>query len=170
MITQTDKQCQAGFNKIISGILEEITIGTDDKTIKQYKEWIKYFYINLGEYTRKVYLNFEVIKSLTKLDQDKAEQLDLKLLIQLPFILRYIEKENKTLLNIIIQVLDLEEYVKTIEKLEIQNYGLLKEKRQIYDWIESFEKIINIMNKLEKKELNILEKNVEAIKTLGGKQ
>jgi len=53
---------------------------------------------------------------------------------------------------------------------KIQYYNLLKENKKVYDWIEIFEKISKLLPKMQKKELNILEKNIQAIKTLGGQK
>lgn len=126
------------------------------------------FNLTLGDYTQKVYLNFEVIKMLTKMDWQKAAELDIKLLIQLPFILRFMEYQNKEMANIFIQVMDLKEYVKLIEKLEIQHLHILKERKHVDDWVECFDKLTKILPKMQKKGLTIFKKNIEAMKAFGG--
>ncbi len=163
LLIQDGKIYQANVEKLLDYLLED---SEKDKIFKQYKEWLKYFYNHLKDYTRKVYLNFEVIKALTKLDHDKIPDFDLRLLIQLPFLLRFIEQTNKTIANLLIQAMKLEDYVKTIEKLEIQHYNILKEQRITENWVESFERLSQILPKMQKKELNIFEKNIKAMKTL----
>lgn len=163
LLIQEGKNYHANVEKLLDYLLEN---SENDKTFKEYKEWLKYFYNNLKEYTRKVYLNFEVIKALTKLDYDKVLDFDLKLLLQLPFLLRFVEQTNKGIANLLIQAMKLEEYVKVIEKLEIQHYGILKEKRITENWVESFERLSQILPKMQKKELSIFEKNIKAMKAL----
>ena len=165
---QDKKYYNANVPKLVKSILDEISMGDDHKLAQAYKEELKHFYISLGEYTQKVYLNFEVIKVLTKMDQQKAEELDLALLIQLPFFLRFMEYKNKELTNIFIQVMGLEEYVKVIEKLEIQYYHILKEKKLVDDWVEGFDKLSKILPKMQKKGLTVFRKNVQAMKAFGG--
>lgn len=169
LITQQNKKYYlTNMPKLIQSLIEEISLGESDKLTKQYKEELKNFYLNLGEYTQKVYLNFEIIKALTKLDHKKAADLDLTILLQLPFLLRFIEYKNKDLANIFIQIMNLEEYVKVIEKLEIQYFHILKEKKHVDDWVESFEKLSALLPKMQKKGLTIFSKNVQAMKAFGG--
>ncbi|MFH1669133.1 MAG: hypothetical protein ABIA62_04355 [Candidatus Woesearchaeota archaeon] len=165
---QGKKFYQADMKKLIENIVGEISLGENHKLAQQYQKELKNFYLTLGDYTQKVYLNFEVIKLLTKMDWQKAAELDMKLLIQLPFILRFMEYQNKEMANIFIQVMDLEEYVKLIEKLEIQYYHILKEKKQVDDWVECFNKLTKILPKMQKKGLTIFKKNVQAMKAFGG--
>lgn len=78
------------------------------------------------------------------------------------------EYKSKELANIFIQVMGLEEYVKTIEKLEIQHYHILKEKKQIDNWVESFERLTELLPQMQKKDLTIFRKNIQAMKAFGG--
>ncbi|MFC1774949.1 hypothetical protein ACFLZN_01390 [Nanoarchaeota archaeon] len=168
LIQEGKKSYRADIPKLTEQLIGKMGLGENNKITKKYLELVKKFYLNLGEYTQKVYLNFDVIKALTGLDQNKAEEIDLALLFQLPFLLRYMELQNKDLTNIFIQVMKLEEYVKTVEKLEIQYLHVLKEKRQVDDWVELFEQISKLLPKMQKKELPIFQKNIEAMKAFGG--
>lgn len=66
----------------------------------------------------------------------------------MPFILRYLEYKDKEIANIVIQMLHLEEYVKTIEKQEIQYYHLLKEHKLMNALIEEVGNFSDIAKKL----------------------
>jgi hypothetical protein len=161
------KHYRANMEKLLISILKDITLGENNKLIEQYKKGLQHFYIEIGDYTQKVYLNIEIIKALTNLDHRKVGDLDLTLLIQLPFFLRYLEKKDDALVNIIIQVLKFEPYVETIENLEIQYYPILKKQRGIDDWVEYFTILSGLMFQLQKKELIVFSKNIKAMKTLG---
>jgi len=161
------KYYHANIEKLLTAILKEITLGEDHKLIEKYKKGLRYFYVTLGDYTQKVYLDLEVIKAFTNLDHKKVNDLDLTLLIQLPFFLRYLEKKDKALVNIIIQILKFESYVETIENLEIQYFPILKKQRRIDDWVEHFATLSGLMFQLQKEELIVFSKNVKAIQTLG---
>ena len=168
-LTQENKKFyRANIQKLLTSLINEISLGESHKLAQAYKEELKHFYLTLGEYTQKVYLNFEVIKVLTKLDQRTAAELDLKLLVQLPFFLRFMEYKNKELANILIQVMGLEDYVKMIEKLEMQYAPILKEKKRVDDLIESFDKLARISIKMQKKGLTIFKKNIQAMKAYRG--
>jgi len=167
-LVQDKKFYQANTKTLIESLVDGISLGESHKLAQEYKQELKRFYLGLGDYTQNVYLNFELIKLLTKLDWQKAAELDLKLLIQLPFILRFMEYKSKELANIFIQVMGLEEYVKTIEKLEIQYYHILKERKHVDDWVESFERLTELIPKMQKKDLTIFKKNVMAMKAFGG--
>ncbi len=166
IITQEGKFYRVDFSKLLNDLA--IHLGEDDKLSRKYNEELKNFYLKLGDYTQKVYLNYEIIKVLTKKDQNKAEELDLSLLIQLPFLLRYMENKDKDLANILIQVMNLEEYVKTIEKLEIQYFHILKENKMVDSWVESFDKLTGLLPKMQKKGLTIFGKNIKAMKAFSG--
>ncbi|RLE38010.1 hypothetical protein DRJ17_05280 [Candidatus Woesearchaeota archaeon] len=168
LLIQDKKFYEPNIPKLFDLLLADLSLGEQKKIVEEYKNRLKQFYVNLGDYTRKTYLNFEIIKVFTNLDQRKAAELDLKLLIQLPLLLRFLEYKDKDTANILIQIMSLENYVKLIEKLEIQNYHILKEKKLIYDFVESFEWFSKIIAKMQKKGLTIFKKNVQAMKDLGG--
>jgi len=162
------KKVKANTERFIKRALGEISIGEESKLTAQYRELLEYFYSNLKGFTHHVYLGFATIKALTQLDQHRADDLDFKLLLQLPFLLRYLENVNKSMANILIQILSLEEYEKAIEKLEQQNLHILLEKRQRDSWAESFERIASLLPKLQKKGLAVFTENIEAMKRMGG--
>ena len=160
------KLYQANIKKQLDCALREISLGASSKLAKKYEQELAYFYINLGEYTQKVYLNFEVIKAFAKKKQSKVHEINLKLLIQLPFFLRSMDYANKALANMFIQLMNLEDYAKTIEKLEIQHYHILKDKNLVDAWVESFENISRMLTKMQKKDLIIFKNNKEGMKIM----
>ncbi len=152
----------------IEKLLQQVMLGEDDKLARKYKEALQRFYVRLGVYTQQVYLNDAIIKVLTKFEHQKADELDISLLFQLPFILRYLEYKDKETANIVIQMLHLEEYVKIIEKQEIQYYHLLKEHKLMNALIEEVDGILALLRKMQKKGLAVFEKNIAIMKQLGG--
>ena len=155
------KYYKVNLPKLLDSLTDSIHLGENNKLSKEYKEELKNFYTNLGEYTQKVYLNYKLVEILTKMDKQKAEDLDLSLLIQLPFLLRYMENKDKDLANLIIQVLNLEEYVKEVEDLEIEYFRMLKKNKMVDSWVESFEKFSSLLPKMQKKGLTIFGKNIK---------
>lgn len=168
LLVQEKKVYCVNMEKLLGILLSDLSLGEEQKIIQRYKGYLKSFYVSLGDYTRKTYLNFEIIKELTKLDQTKAAELDLKLLIQLPFLLRFLEYKDKDIANVVIQLMGLESYVKLVEKLEIKNYDILRDKKKVDDWVEVFETLTKILSKMQKKGLTVFKKNIQAMKTLGG--
>ena len=168
ILIQEGKFYSANIPKLLEMVFKDINMGEQNKLFQEYKQELSHFYTVLGDYTKKCYLNFEIIKCLTGLNQNKAEEIDLRLVIQLPFLLRIIEYKDKDLANVVIQVMGLEEYVKLVEKLEIQHYHILKVNNKIDDWVESFDSLSKTLLKMQKKGLTIFKKNVEAVKMLGG--
>lgn len=164
LLKQKGKLYRANIEKL----LQQIMLGEDDKLARKYREALQRFYVRLGAYTQHVYLNDEVIKVLTKFGHQKADELDISLLFQLPFILRYLEYKDKETANILIQMLHLEEYVKTIEKQEIQYYHILKEHKMMNALIEEVDEILAVLRKMQKKGLAVFEKNINIMKQLGG--
>ena len=168
VLIQKKKFYRANTHMFILYALEQICLGEDNALIKEYRKILERFYFEMGEYTQKVYLNFEIIKLLTKMDMKKADNLNIPFLVQLPFFLRYIEHKDKELANIFIQIMSLEEYVKTIEKLEIQYYPLLKEKGMTKPWMKTFDAVNHLYPQMQKKGLAVFSKNVAAMKALLG--
>ncbi len=156
------------YHANIERLLQQVMFGDDDKLARKYREALQRFYVRLGVYTQKVYLNDDVIRVLTRYDHQKADELDISLLFQLPFILRYLEYKDKETANIVIQMLHLEEYVKTIEKQEIQYYHILKEHKMMDALIETVDEILALLRKMQKKGLAVFEKNITIMKQLGG--
>ena len=166
MLIQKKKFYRANTHVFIIYVLEQICLGEDNVLMKEYRKLLELFYLEMGEYTQKVYLNFEVIKILTKMDMQKADNLNIMFLVQLPFFLRYIENKDKEFANVFIQIMDLEEYVKTIEKLEIQHYSILKEKGMTNAWMKTFDAINKLYPQMQKRGIAVFSKNVAAMKAL----
>jgi len=167
ILIKKDQLYQVNMQKLIPEIINEISLGENEEVLVQYKHDLKDFYITLGDYTQRVYLNFEIIKSLTKLRYQKAVELDLRFLFQIPFFLRVMEQQNKELTNFLIQLFDLEEYVKTIEKLEIQYLPILKETKITDDIVGDISPIWLYMFDLIKKDLTVFEKNMDVMNAYG---
>jgi hypothetical protein len=163
-LTQDGKFYQANIEKL----LQQVMLSEDHKLAKKYRDALQRFYTKLGAYTQRVYLNDEVIKVLTNFEHQKADALDMGLVFQLPFILRYLEYKDKETANLIIQVLHLEEYVKLLEKQEIQYYHILKENKMMDDLIQQVDNILALLRKMQKSELAVFEKNFNIMKQLGG--
>jgi hypothetical protein len=125
LLIKNKKLYHANIPKLIDLILQEVK--KDPELIQEYKKELKKFYIQLGAYTRKVYFNFEIIQALTELKQTKASELNIKRLIELPFFLRLIRQKDKDTAIMWIQISELEDYVKLVDKLEIKYYYILKE-------------------------------------------
>ncbi len=168
LLKQKDKKFyRANIPLFLNFITDVMKLEGSSGIAKKYKKELKYFYDDLGEYTQKVYFNFEVIKVLTKLDLKKTEEFDPALLVQLPFILRYLEYNDKPFVNILVQLMGLEEYVELIHKLERRYIYILEEKKLVDRWVESFETLIKLLPKLQKKGLPLFLKNTEKIKAFG---
>ena len=157
---------QANTKKLFTELIDGINIGENEEELKRYKYELKYFYTDLIKYTQKVYLNFEVIRSLTGLDRQKAADLDLKLLLQLPFILRYLEQEECWTSNVLVQLLGWEEYVKIIGQLEIQHFPVAKENNLTDDLGFDLNSAYSYMTELRKKDLIVFKKNLEVMEIL----
>lgn len=165
LLIQDKKSYKANLKKVIEILFSNL--GDKQKEFQKYKTKLINFYENIKDYSKLTYLNFSIIEELTKFDLKKTSELDIRYLLLLPFLLRYIELKDKTLENIIIQILKLENYIKTIEKLEIQNYHILKSNKEIDKWVKEFEWLSKNIITMQKKGLNIFDKNRIAIKTLG---
>ncbi len=139
---------KANTEKILSDVLGELSVGDDSKLSKEYVAWMKSFYGVMGAYTHKAYLHFDVIKSLTGLDHRRADQLSFELLFQLPFLLRAMEHESKHLTSMMIQVFGLEQYVKTLQDLEIRYYPELKAQGKVFNLVNAFEKLSKLLHML----------------------
>jgi len=168
LIKIDDVKVKANTGKIIKEALSELNLGDGTKLTAEYRKLLTYFYINLAGFTQPVYLGFETIKSITKLDQHRADNLDIKLLLQLPFLFRYLEIVSKPTANIVIQILDLEEYESVIEKLEQQNLHILLKHGQRDNWVLLFERTARMLPKLQKKGLAVFTENIKALKAVGG--
>lgn len=167
ILIKNTKFYEPNMPKLIDLLLAELCVGKKKEIMTAYKEKLKYFYTDLGVYTRKTYLSFESIKQFTGLDQRKAAELDLKMVIQVPHFLRYLEYKEQSYSVMIIQVMNLEKYMKIIEKLEIQNYHILQEKKLTHEFADSFEWFSKVINKMQKEEKAVFMKNAKAMKTLG---
>ncbi len=168
ILLKDGKFYEPNMPKLLDLVIEEINLG-DDKIAEDYKCQLKQFYLKFGDFTRKTYLNFEVIKEFTKLSYRKAEQLDLKLLIQLPILLRLLEEKDKNTEIAFIRLMSLENYVKVIQKLETQNYRILQEKKQIYDFVGYNKWFSKNISKMKDSGVCILRKNLQIMKMLGSK-
>ncbi|MFH1439432.1 MAG: hypothetical protein ABIG89_02625 [Candidatus Woesearchaeota archaeon] len=160
------KQFQAN-PKLIKEIINNM--GKNTKLTNSFKQALEYFYLTLSDYTQKVYLNLDIFLSITEKNEKKATDLDIGFVLQLPFFLSFAESKDQKLYEIIVQMLSLDDYVRLIQRFELQNYHLLDETKRVYDFIETFEKIEKIFPKLENKEIPLFSKNIKAMKTLGGK-
>ena len=150
----------------IAKLLESIDLG-DSSLSGKYKNEMKKFYLNLGEYTQQVYLSLEVVKALTDFERERGTDFDLAVLVQLPFVLRYFEEKDPLLMQVFIRLMKLEEYVEVIQKLEKRYIYILEENQLVDSWVESYEKLIKLLPKLGKKGVPLFKMNTQKIKAFG---
>ncbi len=158
---------RANMEKLIEALLKEIATDDQDKRIRRYKENLRYFYIALGEYTQKVYLNYDIIEALTGFDHRKAMELDLTLLIQLPFILRCIEIKDKDITNLLVRVMHLEQYLYVLEELHQRHRPIIERQRRIDEWIRTFGKLSQDVKFAGKRKPLFISGNIKKIRTKG---
>ncbi len=165
LLTKNKKLYGPNMPRLLNLLLEEMNFG-EEELAEGYKLDLKVFYLAHEEYIRKTYFNFEVIKQFTKLDYRKANELSVKLLLQLPILLRVLEEKDEDTANMVIQTMDLEEYVMLIQKLEIQNYYILQERKLTLGFADELEWLSDTIGQMKKKELSNFWKNIKAMKAL----
>jgi hypothetical protein len=168
LLIQNDKYYHANIKKVIELMFENFQFGEEEKVFLEYKQKLIFYYTQLSDYTRKTYLHFDIIKDLTKMNLKNIDDFDIKTIILMPFILRCFEQKDKNITNILIQFMNLEEYVKLIEKLELENYSILKDSKNIDTWVEYSEWLSKSLPKMQKKGLTFFSKNKNTLKKLGG--
>tara|TARA_Y100000310_G_scaffold78020_1_gene74603 strand:- start:13509 stop:14165 length:657 start_codon:yes stop_codon:yes gene_type:complete len=151
----------------IKRLLTTINVSDEVSIGKKYNQELKNFYLNLGEYTQKVYLNNQLVKVLTKSDIQKAITLDISLLLQLPFLLRYLEDKDFHFYPVFVKLMELEEYVEMLHKLEKRYIYILEEEKLVDKWVKSYERLLKLLPKLRKKGLPLFKMNTEKIKAFG---
>lgn len=128
-ITKENKAYKANTPRIILDAVNNINFRfKDNRTneyVKGYKLKLKSFYNDLKEFSYPTYLNVELIKSISNGDSDIACNLDMQFIVQLPFILRYIEKQNKSVLRLVLSSLNLNDYYRKLSEFENANIYLL---------------------------------------------
>ncbi len=164
-LVKKEKQYQVNIN-FVKEIINSIS-GQDNKRLSKYKQLLRSFYINLGDYTNLVYLNVGIFRTLAQENEKKANELDLSYALQLPFLLSYIESENKRIYEIITNLLSLNKYVRLLQRLELQNYYIINESKRVYNFVETFEEIQKLFPKIENEEVPLFSKSIKAIKNLG---
>lgn len=160
LVKEGKNEYRANTPLLLKKLVEEIGLGEEPKVLKEYRALLSYMYGSLGSFSHKAYLSFEAIQSLAKhsgkLSVHKGLDLDLKLVLQLPFILEWMEHENSTLKNLLVQLLNLEEYEKTIGKLELQYLPVLQEQRKQDEWSRTGDKIAALLPKLQKQGIGLV--------------
>jgi hypothetical protein len=157
---------RANVKKLLESFLSDLQ--GEAKALKNYKEKMRYFYFTLGDFTQKVYLNYDVIKVLTKLDQNNVHAFDIKQLFQLPLLIRYLEKQGKQTPEVFAWTLDLEEYLETIGNLEVQYYPVLKKQEKVDGWVEVVWQLNECLYQMKKKRFTPFSEKLKALKILGG--
>ncbi len=125
-----------------------------DEASRRYLDLLSFFYSNLGQYTQKVYLNFEVIKMLAsesgRLNYHKGNDIDLGFLLQLPFVLRVLERKKHEPANYIMRVFQLGKYKIVTGKLELQHCVILHEHAWGKEWADCFLKVEQLFPECQK--------------------
>jgi len=172
LIRKKTKFYQANTEKLFPELIKEINLGDDKVSLDEYQGELNYFLVTLGKYTNKVYFNFEAIKSLTNLDQQKVVNLDLKFLLQLPLLLRFMDQKHPETTNNLIQILNLENYVRLISKQEIEFFSILEENGLTDSFKADIDQVYCPFVNLGRRDLTGFKKNLEVMELLkndGGK-
>ncbi|MBS3148747.1 hypothetical protein J4219_07725 [Candidatus Woesearchaeota archaeon] len=160
LLKEGKNEYRANTTALLKKLIEEIGLGEEPRVLKEYRALLSLMYGNLGGFSHKAYLGFEAVQSLAKrsgkLSVHRGLDLDLKLVLQLPFILELMEYENPTLKNLLVQLLNLEEYEKTIGKLELQYLPILQEQRKQDEWSRTGDKMAALLPKLQKKGIGLV--------------
>ncbi|MAG73329.1 hypothetical protein CL620_03375 [archaeon] len=160
-----EKRRYKATDKYLKMQIASILLSEKTQLFNKYKKQLEHFYISLGEYTHQVYLNFDVIKLMTKLDRHQAFDLDVGWLLQLPFILRYLEeKEDSGMFSNFVRIMKLGEYIKLIRKLELRYAYILEERNWVNELVTTIQKIIELFPKLATKTEPSFRINMEKIK------
>ena len=165
-LIEKGKTFEANMEKVVEYLVSDIK--DNSKVVSNYIKWIKSFYLELGAFTRKVYVIFRIIELLTELDHKKAEQLDLRFLMKLPFFLRLVEKRDKELLSVFIHLMSLEEYVNYVEKFELQYLHILSENKLVDRWVEHFGAVTSSLSEMNKKGIFTFGQDIKKMKAFGG--
>ncbi len=131
------------LKEAIKSIKFELKEKKSKEYISKYIAKLEYFYLDLGEYTVKTYLNLGIIKTLSGGKPQTAAALDLKFLIQLPFVLRYIEYRHKPVFSLLLPFLSLNDYYSMLVQLERENMHILEKKKLDLEWAGVYRYVIN---------------------------
>ena len=118
LLVITDNGYYANLPVLFENIFDD-TYTENEK--RQIKKGHNEFYIKLGNHTRKIFLNFEAIKAITKLDFTKAQALDLDVLFELPFHINYLEGLEGLALGCTLEMTRLQTYYRVIKSLQIKH-------------------------------------------------
>lgn len=100
LLIQKGKKYLTNLKLLLDTLIDESYGKSEDERIKKFRETLKQYYIQYGGFTRRVYLNFDLIKSITKLDWRNASTLDILQVFELPlYIEKHIEKDKESLLD-----------------------------------------------------------------------
>lgn len=137
-LAKRERKYQANTKRIIKEAVMGIDFKFKDKKInryvKDYKLKLILFYDELKEFSHPTYLNLDLIKTIANGDPDLACNLDIGFVVQLPFILRYIEKKDKSILRLVLSSMGLDKYYKKLSEFENKNLNLLDkiERRDLF--------------------------------------
>ena len=130
-LTKIKNEYKSDTHRIVNEAIDGIDFEFDDKKIisyvADYKEKLRLFYDELSDFSHPTYLNEELVKILVNKNPEVASNLEIKTVIQLPFILRYMERQSKVSLRLVLSLLNLNEYYKKLSEFENKNSHLLKD-------------------------------------------
>lgn len=146
-ITKDSNKYAANSNKILKEVIKSIEFEFKEKKSKEYLDKylkkLEYFYIDLGEFTVRTYLNLELIKTILNDDPNAAAACDLGFLFQLPFVIRYMEFKHKPVFSLLSQFLNWEKYYKLVIQLERENMHILEKNKLDLEWANIYRYVIN---------------------------
>jgi hypothetical protein len=160
---------KANTNKIIQEVIESLDFDyvTDSgiKLFEKYKKALEKFYIGLGNITQRIYLDSSLMEKLIGNNLKKFEVVDLGLILQLPFILKYYEKENPASLNLYIKTLKIKDYWWFLQLAEWQDIYNSGNEKALNKLSKIFKEIIeDILPLLSRDWKDMYEYKMEAIK------
>lgn len=151
----------------IREIIKDIDIGQNNVLVSKYKQALDTIYLGLGDFSLKTYLSLDIFLALTEGYEKKIRDIDLGLVLQLPFFLRFTDKKSKTIYFFLIQALDLVKYSSKILNLELQNLHILHKSDRLKTFIKASEMMETLIPKMEKKGLPHISRGLKGMKAFG---
>lgn len=147
IVRHKDNKYAANTTKILKETIKSINFDLKEKKSKEYLakylKKLEHFYIDLGEFTVRTYLNLDLIKTISNDDPNAAAACDLRFLFQLPFVIRYIEFKHKPVFSLLSQFLNWEKYYKLVIQLERENMHILEKNKLDLEWANIYRYVIN---------------------------
>lgn len=162
------KKYKANTERIINEAISEINFGFTEKKLQRivedYKIRLKWIFKDIKDFSYPAYLSIDMIHDLTGGDSDAIVTLNFQNLIQLPFILAYIEKKSKSILNLVLNLTKLEKYYESLFESENINSIILKRMKKEAQFGEYCNYITGYYTKFFDGDENLLNSALNSIK------